>query len=95
MVNSNAPFARKFKSNDPVLDRIDSDLLLREPDMIVPGGWCAGKKLVENDTNSSASDPCLIVGNVTHLQPGLGAERLENLIGSLLSEENFRPRQCK
>lgn len=95
MVSSNAPFARKFRSNDPVLDRIDSDLLLRGPDMIVPGGWCAGKKPAENATNGSASDPCLVVGDVTHLQPGLGAERLERLIGSLLLEENFQPRQCK
>lgn len=95
MVSSNAPFARKFRSNDPVLDQIDSDLLLRSPGMIVPGGWCAGKKLAENVTDSAASDPCLVVGNVTHLQLGPGAERLERLIGSLLLEENFRPRQCK
>ncbi|KAJ4786917.1 hypothetical protein LUZ62_038163 [Rhynchospora pubera] len=95
LVTSNAPFARKFRSNDPVLDQIDSDLLLRGPGMIVPGGWCAGEKTAKNATDNSGSDPCFVVGNVTHLQPGPGAERLERLIKSLLLEENFRPRQCK
>ncbi|XP_065877828.1 beta-glucuronosyltransferase GlcAT14B-like [Euphorbia lathyris] len=88
MVNSNAPFARKFRRDDPVLDKIDSELLLRDPDMFTPGGWCVGIK--ENGT-----DPCSTVGNTTVLRPGPGAKRLENLIGSLLSAEKFRPRQCK
>ncbi|XP_020092704.1 beta-glucuronosyltransferase GlcAT14B-like [Ananas comosus] len=88
MLDSNAPFARKFRRDDPVLDKIDAELLFRGPDMIVPGGWCAGKR-------ENGSDPCLVVGNTTLLQPGPGAMRLERLIVSLLSSENFRPRQCK
>ncbi|CAH1420754.1 unnamed protein product [Lactuca virosa] len=88
MVNSNAPFARKFHHNEPVLDKIDSDLLFRGPDMIVPGAWCAG------DTQNG-SDPCSVVGNVTVVRPGPGAKRLESLVSSLLSDESFRPRQCR
>ncbi|WCJ20843.1 Core-2/I-branching beta-1 6-N-acetylglucosaminyltransferase family protein [Euphorbia peplus] len=88
MVNSNAPFARKFHRNDPVLDKIDSELLMREPGMFTPGGWCVGMK-------QNGTDPCTSVGNTTVLRPGPGAKRLENLIGSLLSAEKFRPRQCK
>ncbi|KAF7136029.1 hypothetical protein RHSIM_Rhsim08G0064600 [Rhododendron simsii] len=88
MVDSNAPFARKFHVDDPVLDKIDSELLFRGKDMVVPGGWCIGSR--ENGT-----DPCSVVGNVTVIRPTAGAKRLENLISSLLSSEKFRPWQCK
>ncbi|KAJ4960169.1 hypothetical protein NE237_020079 [Protea cynaroides] len=88
MIDSNAPFARKFSRDDPVLDKIDAELLFRGPGMLVPGGWCIGSR--ENGT-----DPCLVVGNTRVLTPGPGAKRLENLVVSLLSNENFRPRQCK
>ncbi|XAR71219.1 hypothetical protein NMG60_11028383 [Bertholletia excelsa] len=88
MVESNAPFARKFHHDDPVLDKIDSELLFRGQDMAVPGGWCIGSR-------ENGSDPCSVVGNVTILRPTGGAKRLETLISSLLSSDNFRPRQCK
>ncbi|KAI8533836.1 hypothetical protein RHMOL_Rhmol10G0040800 [Rhododendron molle] len=88
MVNSNAPFARKFHHDDPVLDKIDSELLSRGRGMVVPGGWCVGNG--ENGT-----DPCSVVGDITVLRPGDGAKRLENLIKSLLSGDQFRQRQCK
>ncbi|XP_062151266.1 beta-glucuronosyltransferase GlcAT14B [Alnus glutinosa] len=88
MINSNAPFARKFRQDDPVLDKIDSELLSRGSGMLVPGGWCIGSR--ENGT-----DPCSVIGNTTLLRPGAGAKRLESMISSLLSSENFRPRQCK
>eukprot|EP00262_Sarcandra_glabra_P014814 TRINITY_DN4418_c1_g1_i1.p1 TRINITY_DN4418_c1_g1~~TRINITY_DN4418_c1_g1_i1.p1 ORF type:complete len:428 (-),score=31.47 TRINITY_DN4418_c1_g1_i1:326-1609(-) len=88
MIDSNAPFARKFPRNDPVLDKIDAELLFRGPGMLVPGGWCIGKR-------ENGSDPCSVVGNTSLLRPGPGAVRLEKLIVSLLSKENFRPRQCK
>ncbi|KAL3567909.1 hypothetical protein D5086_030560, partial [Populus alba] len=42
MIDSNAPFARKFPQDDPVLDKIDSELLSRGPGMFTPGGWCVG-----------------------------------------------------
>ncbi|XP_054800870.1 beta-glucuronosyltransferase GlcAT14A-like [Prosopis cineraria] len=88
MVDSNAPFARKFHRDDPVLDKVDADLLSRGPGMVVPGGWCIGSR--ENGT-----DPCSVVGDITVLKPSPGSRRLEALITSLLSNEKFRPRQCK
>ncbi|XP_068637295.1 beta-glucuronosyltransferase GlcAT14B-like [Aristolochia californica] len=87
MVDSNAPFARKFLSDNPVLDKIDTELLFRGQGRTVPGGWCVGPR--ENGT-----DPCSVAGNITVLRPGPGASRLEKLAVSLLSKENFRPRQC-
>lgn len=88
MVDSNAPFGRKFHHNDPVLDKIDSDLLHRGQGMLVPGGWCIG-------SGKNGTDPCLTVGNITDLRPTGGAKRLEKLVSNLLSNQNFRPRQCK
>ncbi|XP_058778747.1 beta-glucuronosyltransferase GlcAT14A-like [Vicia villosa] len=87
MVDSNAPFARKFHREDPVLDKIDAELLSRNPGMPVPGGWCIGSR--ENGT-----DPCSLVGNTTVLRPNNGSKRLETLISKMLSNENFRPKQC-
>lgn len=43
MVDSNAPFARKFGRNDVVLDKIDHELLGREPNGFVPDSWFDGK----------------------------------------------------
>ncbi|CAM8965227.1 unnamed protein product [Rhodiola kirilowii] len=88
MVDSNAPFARKFPRDDPVLDKIDAELLFRGDNIFVPGGWCTGS--AEN-----GSDPCSVVGDITVLTPSPGAKRVEKLINSLLSNENFRRRQCK
>ncbi|KAK1283379.1 hypothetical protein QJS10_CPB21g00723 [Acorus calamus] len=43
MVNSSAPFARKFEKEDPVLDKIDSELLGRSEGQFTPGAWCIGR----------------------------------------------------
>ncbi|CAH9099962.1 unnamed protein product [Cuscuta europaea] len=82
MVESNAAFARKFKHNDPVLDKIDRELLHRRNGSFTPGGWCAG------------NPPCSKVGNPTELKPGAGAKRLQSLVGKLVLSENFHQLQC-
>ena len=71
-----------------MLDKIDSELLFRGRDTVVPGGWCVG-------TGENGTDPCSVVGSVSVLRPTAGAKRLEHLVKSLLSGGNFRPRQCK
>ncbi|XP_010550094.1 PREDICTED: beta-glucuronosyltransferase GlcAT14B [Tarenaya hassleriana] len=88
MVDSNAPFARKFRRDEAVLDKIDSELLLRRHGRVTPGGWCVGPR-------DNGSDPCSVTGDTSVLRPGAGAKRLENLISHLLSTENFRSRQCQ
>ncbi|KAM7268097.1 hypothetical protein ACFE04_010263 [Oxalis oulophora] len=88
MIDSNAPFARKFRRDDPVLDKVDAELLSRGSGMTTPGGWCIG-------TQENGTDPCSEIGNTTILRPGSGAKRLESLISQLLSSANFRPKQCK
>lgn len=88
MVDSNAPFARKFGRNEPVLDKINSDLLGCNADGFVPGGW------LRNQGNGNVTLPDQIITNVTELRPGPGAERLKHLINGLLAAEDFHAKQC-
>ncbi|KAM7263655.1 hypothetical protein ACFE04_001338 [Oxalis oulophora] len=88
MVDSNAPFARKFGRNEPVLDKIDSQLLRCSTDGFVPGGW------FNNDGNSNTTILDNIKTNTTDLKPGPGAERLKRLVDGLISVENLHAKQC-
>ncbi|THU44774.1 hypothetical protein C4D60_Mb02t10890 [Musa balbisiana] len=83
MIGSNAPFARKFKRDDPVLDQIDAELLGRAKGSFVPGGWCAGAPL------------CTEIGDPTRLQPGPGAERLAALMDVIVRSKKFTQNQCR
>lgn len=83
MISSNAPFARKFNKDNPVLDMIDFQQLSRRRDWVTPGGWCAGSPL------------CSDVGEEGRLEPGPGSERLAKLMDRIvLSEDEFRKKQC-
>lgn len=83
MIASGAAFARKFKHDDPALDKIDKDLLRRRKGSFTPGGWCAGKP------------KCSRVGNPNKIKPGPGAERLRRLVGRLSLTAKFGQNQCK
>ncbi|XP_061358520.1 beta-glucuronosyltransferase GlcAT14B-like [Gastrolobium bilobum] len=87
MVDSNAPFARKFGRNEPVLDKIDSELLKRNADGYVPGRWFS-------QANLNTTKQYSLIRNNTELRPGPGAERLKRLINGLLSDDNFQANQC-
>ncbi|XP_077232857.1 beta-glucuronosyltransferase GlcAT14C-like [Tasmannia lanceolata] len=88
MVESGAPFARKFVKDDPVLDRIDQELLRRSNGRFTPGGWCMGNSMF-------GRDPCAIYGNPEIIKPTVSSKRLETLLLKLLDPENFRSSQCK
>jgi len=87
MLDSNAPFARKFGRDESVLDRIDSEVLGRIGDGFVPGSW-----FEKGDTN--ITNPHYTVANITQLRPGPGAERLNKLITGLLSDKDFDSKHC-
>lgn len=75
MIESGVPFARKFKKDGRVLDKIDRELLGRRNGSFTPGGWCKGKPR------------CAKVGNPTALRPGRGAQRLQQLMNKLLTDK--------
>ncbi|KAK6785455.1 hypothetical protein RDI58_018910 [Solanum bulbocastanum] len=84
MIASGAAFARKFRRDDPLLDKIDKEFLRRKNGSFTPGGWCTSRP------------SCLKVGNPAKLKPGPGAKRLRRLIGKLvLSTNTTRQQQCK
>ncbi|CAA0813292.1 Core-2/I-branching beta-1-6-N-acetylglucosaminyltransferase family protein [Striga hermonthica] len=84
MIASGAAFARKFKGDTPVLDRIDRELLMRKRNgSFTPGGWCGGKPR------------CSKVKNPTVLRPGPGAERLHRLLETILFSDKFGQNQCR
>nr|GMD36847.1 beta-glucuronosyltransferase GlcAT14A-like [Ipomoea batatas] len=85
MVNSSAAFARKFHKDDPVLDKIDVELLGRK-NRFAPGAWCIGG-------TENGADPCSVHGDDSVFRPGPGAKRLEGLMQKLLSDD-FRSKQC-
>lgn len=82
MVSSNVPFARKFRHDDPLLDKIDRELLGWKNESFVPGGWCAG------------SPNCSELGDATRLQPGPGAGRLARHMYRMVGSRKFRKNQC-
>lgn len=86
MINSSAPFARKFHKDDPVLDKIDKELLGRK-NRFSPGAWCIA-------SSEGEADPCTFRGDNSVFRPGPGAKRLEELMKNLLSED-FRSKQCQ
>lgn len=87
MVNSNAPFARKFGRADPVLDKIDWQLLGREANGFSSSAWLDALMVGSNDSH-------YVVKDVGELKPGLGADRLKRLVTSLLSAEGFDDKHC-
>ncbi|CDP05925.1 unnamed protein product [Coffea canephora] len=83
MIASGAPFARKFRANDPVLDKLDNEFLGRKNGSFTPGGWCRGKPR------------CSKVGNPAKLKPGPGVGRLRGLVDNIVLSPRFSENQCK
>lgn len=84
MVLSNRPFARKFKKDDRVLDKIDQEILMRSKwgGRFSYGGWCGG--------SAGKQDSCmeLEAENYGVLDPGVGSKRLKTLLTKLISARN-------
>nr|XP_043631674.1 beta-glucuronosyltransferase GlcAT14A [Erigeron canadensis] len=85
LTNSGSAFASPFLPDDPILDRIDQELLNRVQGKTVPGGWCLG---------DSKEEACSIWGDADVLKPGPGANRLEQRMVELLSNETLNSHQC-
>lgn len=88
MVESGAPFARKFSKDDAVLAKIDKEVLGISSGQFMPGGWCVGDAVLDKE-------PCIGYWSVDAIKPSVSSKRLEKLFANLLSTENFRSKQCK
>lgn len=88
LILSSMPFARKFKENDPILDKIDREILKRHHGQFTYGGWCSGGK---SKICSGGKGRKKETGG---LRPGPGSRRLKALLTKLLSHKNFRRMQC-
>ncbi|CAL4916867.1 unnamed protein product [Urochloa decumbens] len=89
MLLSGAPFARKFRDGDPVLDRIDRDILRRQdPSQFAYGGWCSegGAELCGNPMEA---------GRKGSVKAGSGSRRLKAMLRKALAPRNFRKQQCR
>jgi len=83
MIASGSAFSRKFRHNDPALDKIDKELLGRGNGNFTPGGWCAGEP------------KCSRVGDPSKIKPGPGANRLRVLVSRLVLTSKLTQRQCR
>lgn len=88
MVLSSRPFARKFKKNDPVLDKIDRELLKRHRGQFSFGGWCS-----QGGRHKACSG--LKTENYGVLNPGPASRKLKNLLTKILSDKMFHKQQCR
>ncbi|KAL2900766.1 Beta-glucuronosyltransferase GlcAT14A [Bienertia sinuspersici] len=88
MILSKRPFARKFKKNDRVLDKIDDELLKRRKwrSRFTHGGWCGGNE---------GSCMELEAENYGVLNPGAGSRRLKALLVKLISARDSNKRWCR
>ncbi|XP_078430872.1 core-2/I-branching beta-1,6-N-acetylglucosaminyltransferase family protein [Wolffia australiana] len=89
MIISSSPFARKFKEGDLVLDRIDKEILKRNPNnAFTYGGWCGGR----------IGRVCR-GGNLRNsygmLKPGPGGRRLRALLRKITLPSSLRKQQCR
>ncbi|KAL9236044.1 hypothetical protein vseg_010753 [Gypsophila vaccaria] len=88
MVQSGMPFAHRFSNDDPVLQKIDQDLLGRMDGHLVPGGWCVGD-------SSRGMDPCRRFGSADAVKPSVNSRRLAKFLLQLIDPETFRSKQCR
>lgn len=89
MIFSSVPFARKFKKNDPVLNKIDKELLRRKYGQFSYGGWCSDGKSKLCSGGGKGREK-----KMGGLRPGPGSRRLKALLTKTLSR-NFGRRQCR
>lgn len=90
MVLSNRPFARKFKKNDPILDKIDRELLKRHRGQFSFGGWCSS----ESDQRGRQC-PSLKNENYGVLKPSLASKKLKAVLSYSISRQVFHNKQCR
>lgn len=89
MILSHRPFARKFKQDDQVVDKIDRYLLNRQNGEFSYGGWCLKRENISENCSSLQAEKYGV------LRPGTGARRLRSLLRNALYIDDLEIRKCK
>ncbi|KAL2233333.1 beta-glucuronosyltransferase GlcAT14A [Sesamum indicum] len=87
MVKSGAVFARQFGKDEPVLNMIDRNILMRGRNRATPGAWCTGRK-------SWLMDPCSQWDDVNVVKPGPQAKMLEESLNKILEDWKSQSNTC-
>ncbi|GJN20704.1 hypothetical protein PR202_gb08111 [Eleusine coracana subsp. coracana] len=88
-VNHDLHYIKKFKRDDPVLDRIDREILRRhEPAQFSYGGWCSegGVAMCGHPQEPDRKGA---------VKAGAGARRLKALLSKTMSPRNMKRQQCR
>uniref|UniRef100_J3M422 Uncharacterized protein n=1 Tax=Oryza brachyantha TaxID=4533 RepID=J3M422_ORYBR len=88
LVDNGAPFARRFRGNEPLLDKIDGNILGRWGHGPVPGAWCSGRKNWFND-------PCYQWSDVNIVRPGPQAIKLRQYMNRISEEAEIGSKSCR
>ncbi|XP_077222813.1 beta-glucuronosyltransferase GlcAT14A-like [Tasmannia lanceolata] len=89
MVTSGAAFARRFNEGDPILLKVDEDILRLPMDGVVLRKSCSRSLL-----NQSREDSCLSWNSINVVKPGPYVKKLEALVSKLVANETLRLNRC-
>lgn len=96
MLASGAAFARPFQADNPVLNKIDENVLNRTSKGLVPGEWCPDLGRSKNlETSTAKKELCPTWGNINHVKPSPRGIRLRELLPKLAVEGRFTTSHCQ
>lgn len=97
-INKTAIFARPFKEDDPMLEKIDKTVLNRSETGILPGKWCSneGKNRSSVEGFKNEEELCSSWGgNIDDVKAGVYGKKLKVLLSELVKDERVRTNQCQ
>ncbi|KAK0595701.1 hypothetical protein LWI29_009203 [Acer saccharum] len=98
MIASGSVFGRTFEENDPVLRKIDENILNRTANGIVPGKWCLGQGMLNKSMDESSKDKeelCSTKGNIDAVKPSSYGIKLRVLLSKLIKNGRVKTTQCQ
>lgn len=96
MVASGAAFAGPVQEGDLLRDKIDTHVLNRLPDRVVPGEWCPPRGMNNESEPASKEKPdlCSTWGNINAVKPGPSGIKLRVFLSRLARKGRRRRSQC-
>ncbi|KAK3219117.1 hypothetical protein Dsin_013087 [Dipteronia sinensis] len=98
MIASGSAFGRTFEENDPVLRKIDENVLNRTANGIAPGKWCLGQGMLNKSMDESSKDKeelCSTKGNIDAVKPSSYGIKLRVLLSKLIENGRVKTTQCQ